>query len=104
MNEQFQSPVQGQVDPKTDPGWTPEFGSSPELGFRCKPLVALVCPHEGYRSQLRRALEAEGAKLASGYDVYPGYAQIPSLLEAGCDAYLVEIDSDQDLALDVVET
>jgi pilus assembly protein CpaE len=83
---------------------TPDFSSGPEVVFRGKHLVTLVCPHEGYRSQLTRALEAEGAKVACGYDVYPGYAQIPSLLDSGCDAYLVEIDSDQDLALDLVET
>lgn len=104
MNERSQLPAQGQFDPKADRRLTPDFGSGPDFVPHSNPLVALICPNEGYRGQLERALEAEGAKVTGGDDVYPGYAQIPALLEAGCDAYIVEIDSDQDLALDLVET
>ena len=68
------------------------------------PAVVLICPHETYRGQLKRAVEADGGKVLAAYDLYPGYAQLPALLELPCDAYIVEIDSDQDLGLDLVET
>jgi len=68
------------------------------------PTLVFVSPNEGYRSQLKRAVELEGGKVSAVHNVYPGYADLPSLLEQTCDGYLVEIDSDQSVALDLVET
>jgi pilus assembly protein CpaE len=103
MDERFQFPAEEQVNPQAERRSAGELDSASDVVFRSKPVVALVCPHAGYRSQLRRSLEVEGAKVSGEHDVYPGYAGISSLIDMACDAYLVEIDSDQDLALDLVE-
>jgi len=106
MDNRLNLIVEGQFDPKTDRQSTIVSPSSvdAENVLQRSPIVVLACPNEAYRSQLRCAVEAEGAKVAGAYDLYPGYAQLPALLELSCDAYIVDIDSDRDLALDLVET
>lgn len=63
----------------------------------------IVAPTPSHRNQLRRSVEAASGKILSAWDLYPDYMQLASLLEAGCDAYIVEIDADQIQALELVE-
>ena len=100
MDHRFHLSEQDRVDLNADH----RLVSDPEFAVHGKPAAVLVCAHAGHRSQLRRTLESEGAKVTAGFDHYPGYDHIPALLELECDAYIIEIDSDQDLALDLVGT
>jgi pilus assembly protein CpaE len=99
--------LRGDLDPNTDrPSGSANHA---ETGYDAttvskNPMVVLICPNETHRSQLKRLLEADQAKVAAVYDRYPGYDQLPGVLDCVCDAYIIDIDSDQDLALDLVET
>jgi len=106
MDKIFNLSVKGQADLKTEQQSKADFAARDDTSATGLPrhaVVVLVCPNEVHRAQLTRTTEAEGAKIVATYDAYPGYAQLPMLLESGCDAYIVEIDSEQDLALDLVE-
>ncbi len=65
--------------------------------------VVLICPDETGRRNLSRACDGQRATILREFTAYPSYAQLPSLLEFDCDAFLVEVDSDADVALDLVE-
>jgi len=107
MNNGLNTALQAQFNSSDSRGTGTVSGAetvSRASGVARDAMVVLISPHEGYRAQLKRSLEVEGAKLAAAYELYPGYAQLPALLEHGCDAYIVEIDSDIDVALDLVET
>ena len=67
------------------------------------PSVVLIAPNDGHLRSLRRALEAQRATILREFNVYPNYAHLPAVLEADCDAFVVEIDSDTDIAMDLVE-
>ena len=65
--------------------------------------VVLVAPDEAGRRNLRRALEAQRATILREFAVYPSYAHLPALLDFDSDAFIVEMDSDPDIAMDLVE-
>ena len=65
--------------------------------------VVLISPDEAGRSNLRRALEAERVTILREFTVYPSYAHLPAVLESDSDAVVVEMDSDPDIAMDLVE-
>jgi pilus assembly protein CpaE len=67
------------------------------------PSVALISPREGHLRLLRRTVEAQRATIMRELSAYPTYAQLNSILEVECDAVIVEIDSDLDVAMDLVE-
>ena len=67
------------------------------------PSVVLVAPTYAHLRNLRRTLESQHATILREYTAYPSYAHLPSILELDCDAVLVEIDSDMDLAMELVE-
>lgn len=67
------------------------------------PTVILIAPNDGHLRSLRRALEAQRATILREFSLYPNYAHLPAILDADCDAFMVEIDSDTDIALDLVE-
>jgi pilus assembly protein CpaE len=67
------------------------------------PSVVLIAPNEAHCRSLRRALEAQRTTILREYNIYPSYAHLPQVLEADCDAFVVEIDTDMDLAMDLVE-
>lgn len=66
--------------------------------------VVLICPNELSRRTLLRALAAESANVVSSLPLYPAYNHLLSVLELNCDAFLIEIDTDTSVALDLVET
>jgi pilus assembly protein CpaE len=65
--------------------------------------VVLISPDEAARRTLRRALDTQRATILRELSVYPSYAHLPALLESDSDAFLIEMDSDPDIAMDVVE-
>ena len=65
--------------------------------------VVLISPDEAGRSNLRRALEAERVTILREFTVYPSYAHLPAVLDSDSDAVVVEMDSDPDIAMDLVE-
>lgn len=68
------------------------------------PTVVLISPNETSLKSLRRSMEAERATVVKEFTAYPTYTQLEALVEADCDAIIVEIDTDIELALDVIET
>jgi len=67
------------------------------------PSVVLISPDAGCLRTLRRTMEAQRATILQEFTVYPTYAHLDGILELDCDAFVVEIDSDTDIALDFVE-
>ena len=67
------------------------------------PSVVLIAPNEALRRNLRRALEAQRTTILHEYTAYPSYGHLPGVLEAEGDAFVIEIDSDIDVAMDLVE-
>jgi pilus assembly protein CpaE len=65
--------------------------------------VVLISPDESSRLSLRRALEAQRVSVLQEFTVYPGYAHLPAVLDYDSDAFVVEMDSDPDIAMDLVE-
>jgi pilus assembly protein CpaE len=65
--------------------------------------VVLISPDEASRHNLHRALEAERATVLQEFTAYPGYALLPAVLDSDSDAFVVEMDSDPDIAMDLVE-
>ena len=67
------------------------------------PTVVLVSPNETSLMSVRRAMEAQRATIAKEFKGYPTYAHLEALLEIDFDAIVVEIDTDIELALEIVE-
>jgi pilus assembly protein CpaE len=67
------------------------------------PSVVLISPNEGSLRLLRRSVEAQRATLVREFTIYPGYAHVDGVAGLDCDAFIVEIDSDFEVALDFVE-
>jgi pilus assembly protein CpaE len=66
--------------------------------------VVLICPNEAHRRALSRALGAQQANIVSQLALYPAYNHLLTVLEQECDAFVIEIDTDTNAALDLVET
>ena len=65
--------------------------------------VVLISPDEASRRNLRRALEAQRVTILREFATYPSYAHLPAVLDSDSDAFVVEMDSDPDIAMDLVE-
>jgi len=65
--------------------------------------VVLISPDETSRHNLLRALEAQRVTVLREFTAYPGYAHLPAVLDSDSDAFVVEMDSDPDIAMDLVE-
>jgi pilus assembly protein CpaE len=66
--------------------------------------VVLICPNEGHRRALLRALATQSATVVSSLALYPAYNHLLAVIDTDCDAFLIEIDSDTNTAIDMVET
>lgn len=86
-----------------DPGIVTAPSSNSSNMTDVNPTVVLIAPNDGHLRNLRRALEAQRTTILREFSVYPSYAHLPAVLEADCDAFVVEIDSDVDVAMDLVE-
>ena len=67
------------------------------------PSVVLISPNEASLRLLRRSVEAQRATVLREFTIYPNYAHLDSVAELECDAFVVEVDSDFDIAMDFVE-
>jgi len=66
--------------------------------------VVLICPNEGHRRTILRALGAQQSNVVSQLSLYPAYNHLLTVIDLDCDAFLIEIDTDTNVALDLVET
>lgn len=76
-----------------------DFADAPGIN----PSVVLISPEAECLRLLRRAMEAQRATVLREFPAYPTYAHLDSVLELDCDAVVVEIDSEIDIAMDLVE-
>jgi pilus assembly protein CpaE len=65
--------------------------------------VALIGPQEQHRKAVASALAGSQANLTREFASYPELDDVPQLLETGFDVIIVELDSDPEHALDLVE-
>src|SRR5438874_7327220 len=65
--------------------------------------VALIGPEEQRRKAVASALAGSQANLTREFSSYPELDDVPQLLETGFDVIIVELDSDPEHALDLVE-
>jgi pilus assembly protein CpaE len=66
--------------------------------------IVLICPSEQHRPLLTRSLEVQRANIVSSLHSYPAYNHLLATTHLDCDAFVVEIDTDADAALNLVET
>ena len=72
--------------------------------MQIKSSAILISPDAADRHTATRALEGRGATIARVLTEYPSYNQAVTLAGQDCDAFIIELDSDTDSALDLVET
>jgi pilus assembly protein CpaE len=65
--------------------------------------VALIGPQEQRRKAVASALAGSQASVTREFTSYPGFDDVPRLLDPGYDVIIVELDSDPEQALDLVE-
>jgi pilus assembly protein CpaE len=65
--------------------------------------VALIGPQEQRRKAVASALTGSQASVAREFTSYPGFDDVPRMLDPGYDVIIVELDSDPEQALDLVE-
>jgi len=65
--------------------------------------VALIGPDNSRRSAVADALVGSQARVTRTFASYPGIDDVPRLLESGYDVVIMELDSDPERALDLVE-
>ena len=65
--------------------------------------VALIGPDEGRRYAVKIAAARQQASIAREFSSYPDLDDVPRLLEAGYDVLMVDLDSNPEQALDLVE-
>ena len=65
--------------------------------------VALIGPQEQRRKAVAGALAGSQAGVTREFSSYPGFDDVPRLLDGGYDVIIVELDTDPEQALDLVE-
>jgi pilus assembly protein CpaE len=65
--------------------------------------VALIGPQEQRRHAVASALAGSQASVTREFTSYPGFDDVPRLLDPGYDVIIVELDTDPEQALDLVE-
>lgn len=66
-------------------------------------LVALIGPEEMRRNAVAAALKGSQARVKRELTSYPSLDEVPALLECDFDVVIIELDSDAEHALDLVE-
>jgi pilus assembly protein CpaE len=65
--------------------------------------IALIAPQESYRHRISSALAELHGSTTREFDLYPGIDDLSRLLELSYDVIIIELDSDPEHALDLVE-
>ncbi len=66
--------------------------------------VALIGPDAGRRKAIAAALEGPGAKVPSELPFYPDFDQVAKLMTLNFDVMMIDLDSNPEAGLDLVET
>ena len=66
--------------------------------------VALIGPERGRRNALAQVISGAQASITREFSAYPDLDDVPRLLEGDYDVIIVELDSDPEHALDLVES
>lgn len=66
--------------------------------------IALICPEEMHRRPLAQALFELRGSVTREFSSYPELDDIPRLLEADFDVIIIELDTNSEYALDLVES
>lgn len=68
-------------------------------------VIALIGPNATHRRVMAKALTGVPGRTVREFNDYPaGLSEIPSLMEEGFDVVMIDVDSDQSYALQIVET
>jgi len=78
---------------------------APQDSVRSNALsVVLIAPDENRRRALARALQGQQAAVAREFGAYPNIAHLAKVTDADCDVVVIDLDSDPEVALDLVES
>jgi len=66
-------------------------------------MIALIGPEEPRRTAVASALQGSQTRITKQFTSYPSLDEVPVLLESGFDVVIIELDSDAEHALDLVE-
>jgi pilus assembly protein CpaE len=94
--------ARGKMPDETEAKRQPEAKISPRMQSTSD--VVLISPNEGHRRMLQRVLANHSATVVSSLALYPAYNHLLSVIDTDCDAFVIEIDSDTNTAIDMVET
>lgn len=75
--------------------------SSPRM--QTTTTTVLICPNPAHQRLLKHALEGQNSTVSINLPAYPTYNDTQALAETECDAFIIDLDSDRDIALDLVE-
>jgi CheY-like chemotaxis protein len=76
-----------------------------ELASPKTALIALIGPNAAHRSVMAKALTGSEARTVREFIDYPAnLADIPQMMEENFDVVMIDVDSDQSYALQIVET
>src|SRR5437867_1332381 len=65
--------------------------------------VVLVAPDEMHRRALAQALERQQAAVMREFSAYPNIGHLSKILDSDCDVVVIDLDSDPEVALDLIE-
>jgi pilus assembly protein CpaE len=65
--------------------------------------IALIAPRESHRHRISSALAGLHGSTTREFDLYPGIDDLSKLIELNYDVIIIELDSDPEHALDLVE-
>ncbi|MGD0309783.1 MAG: AAA family ATPase [Acidobacteriota bacterium] len=82
----------------------PEVAHSNRSRTQLPAAVVLISPNEVQRRKLRRIIETRHSRVAAEVAHYPNYNHLLTILDVECDAFLIDVDTNNDTALDLVET
>ena len=78
---------------------------TPQNSIRASALaIVLIAPDEGRRRALARTFVGQQAVVAREFAAYPNVAHLSKVIEAECDVTVIDIDSDPEVALDLIES
>lgn len=66
--------------------------------------TVLISPSEAHRRTLTKALEAQRSTILSVLTTYPDYSRLIPIADTDCDAFVIELDTDNDGAINLVES
>lgn len=76
-----------------------------EAGSATSAVIALIGPNATHRRVMAKALTGVPGRTVREFSDYPaGLSDVPNMMEEGFDVVMIDVDSDQSYALQIVET